>query len=363
MSLASTLDIADIARLLPSLTDRFEFPDSRPMGRPSGFGAVWRAHDRLLDQAVAIKISDSDLSSEVRYCRKIDGHTVRVYDYFERSGWYAYAMELLAEPWTTIDALIGRHDGCDMLQRYLDGFEVIDAVLAALGHIHGVPYSRERRHVHADIQPRNVFVWWQPKGNPRDVFRLRAGRDLVKVIDLGLTVHKGEWHEGRHPHYANPGRDVAHHGHDLYSAAVMFLELVTGVLPSHHTMGHSSRIMDHVIAHSSGSIAIDCIAVEFANEAARAGVSGGPTAARLRQLLASWLFDLPHMHLLALRELVRQQPGPMKKSEMAALLFPVYAKHLGWKNATGSRMEAIQEEVLEMADAGLLVRDGYHYRY
>jgi len=363
MSSAFFLGVADIANLLPCLTDRFEFLDAGPIGRPSGFGAVWRARDRLLGQTVAIKISDSDLKGEVQYCRMIDGHTVRVYDYFEQNDWYAYAMELLAEPWTTIDTLIAGHDGRDMLQRYLDGFEILDATLAALAQIHGAPYSRERRHVHADIQPRNLFVWWQPGTSPREVFRLRDGRKLVKVIDLGLTVDRGERHEGLHALYALPWRDVAHHGHDLYSAAIVFLELITGARPCHHTMGHSARIMGHVEAHSSGSVAIDFMAAEIANRAARAGANAALTAGRLREELACSVFDLPPLHLLVLRELARYQPGPLKKSEMAEFLFPMYAEYHGWKNATVNRTAAIQEDVLDMADACLLFRDGHRYRF
>jgi hypothetical protein len=75
------------------------------------------------------------------------------------------------------------------------------------------------------------------------------------------------------------------------------------------------------------------------------------------------VFDLPPLHLMVLRELVRRQPGPLKKSEMAQFLFPMYAGYHGWKNATGNRMEAIQEDVLDMADAGMLVREGHRYHY
>jgi serine/threonine protein kinase len=361
MSLAATLCVADIARILPCLTERYDFLGTGPIGRPSGFGAVWRAYDRLLCEIVAIKISDMDLRSEVRFCRSIDGHTVRVYDYFQQNGWYAYAMELLTEPWTTIDELISAHDGRDMLQRYFDGCQVIDAVLAALNQVHGLPYSREQRHVHADIQPRNLFVRWKPKSCARTVFRLRGGRELIKIIDLGLTVRKGDEHVGYHPAYSSPNREVAHHGDDLYSLAVVFLELVTGVRPSHFTMGHSARIRDHVIAHRSGSVAIDSIAIEFANCAARAAANPALTATSLREQLDLDLFQQPQLVLLALRELDRYRPGPLKKSEMAEMLFPMYAEYHGWKNTTNNRLLGIQEDIAEMAETGLLVRDGYRY--
>jgi serine/threonine protein kinase len=361
MSRIANLSAADIARYLPQLVERFELLDAGPVAPPGGFGAVWRARDRLLQQNVAIKISDTDLSSEVMFCRSIDGHTVRVYDYVQQNGWDAYAMELLAAPWQTISTLISEHNGRNMLQRYFDAIEVIDGVLAALEHIHGVPYSRGGRHVHADIQPRNVFVWWTPKTNRREVFRLPHGRDLIKIIDLGLTVSKGDPHAGYHPNYSYPLRDVAHQGHDLYSVAIVFLELVTGALPSHHVMGHRARIASHVAANSSGSSAIDLIAVEFATRAARAASNTALTATKLREHLSDAVFDVPHLRLLVLREIHRQQTGPLKKTEMAEFLFPLYADNLGWTNRTDGRLEWIQGDVLDMAQEGLLVRDGHHY--
>lgn len=361
MSRVANLSVADIARYLPQLIQRFELLDTGPVAPPGGFGAVWRARDRWLQQIVAIKISDSDLRSEVQFCRSIDGHTVRVYDYMQQNGWYAYAMEFLAAPWRTISALISEHNGRNMLQRYFDGFEVIDGVLEALEHIHGAPYSREGRHVHADIQPRNVFVWWTPKTNRHDVFRLPFGRDLIKIIDLGLTVNHGDPHAGYHPNYSYPQRDIAVHGHDLYSVAVVFLELITGVLPSHHAMGHRTRIASHVAAHSSGSAAVDRMAVEFATRAARAATNAALTATREREELSEALFDLPPLRLLVLREIDRCQPGPLKKADMAEFLFPLYAGYYGWTNRTDGRLLSIQRDLLDMAQADLLVRDGHHY--
>lgn len=363
MSLASTLDRTDIDRALPRLTERFELLGNAPIGEPSGFGAVWRAFDRLLQQEVAIKISDQDLTPEVRACRAVDGPTVRVYDYFQDNGWYAYSMELLAPPWKTIDALLDdyRRKRTRPLQRYLDGFQVADAVLAALDAFHGQPYSHGSRRVHADIQPRNVFVHWKPNNDPLKPLRLSPGRELVKIIDLGLTVFKGESHVGWHPNYADPRRDVAHHGHDLYALAIVFLELVCGVRPSHHTMGHSTRIAEHVEAHSSGSTAINSMAVEFANQAARASANPALTARKLRDLLCQQLFALAPLHLAAMRDIDEFGVGLVRRTELADVIFPIYALHYGWNYRTEARVAFLQDEVRALADRRLLICVGHRY--
>jgi hypothetical protein len=126
-------------------------------------------------------------------------------------------------------------------------------------------------------------------------------------------------------------------------------------------MGHVARISDHVATHSSGSVAIDYIAIEFASRAARAAANTATTAAKLREQLRQDLFDLPPLHLLALREIDRYKPAPLKKGEMAEFLFPLYADYHGWKNQTDGRLTFIQDGILEMADARLLLRDGHHY--
>lgn len=363
MSLASTLDRHDVALKLPRLAERFDLLDDAPIGRPSGFGAVWRAFDRKLHLEVAIKISDQELASEVRACRAVDGPTVRVYEYFEHDGWYAYAMELLTAPWTTIDGLGDhyRRGRTRALQRYLDGFQIADAILAALDALHGQPYSRNGRRVHADIQPRNVFVCWKPGNDPLQPWRLPAQRGLVKIIDLGLTVLKGEEHRGWHPAYADPRRNLAHHGHDMYSLAIMFLELVCGARPDHHAMGHSARIAEHIAAHPSGSMALDRMAINFANQAARAAANPALTARSLRELLQQLVFSHPPLHFAALRDIDECAGASLQREELVEVIFPIYALHYGWRYRTEARTAFLRDEVLALTDAGLLVRSGQHY--
>lgn len=362
MSNAAELHIDDIEELLPLITERYTFIDGQPIGRPSGFGAVWKAYDTWLKRDVAIKISDSDMRDEVRLCHDIEGQTVRVYDYYMSNGWYAYSMELLQSPWKTLDDIIDeRAHSKRTLQHYFDCFQIAYAVLEALSRIHGRPYSRENRHVHADIQPRNVFVRWDPRPRADRVFRLPQHVEYIKIIDLGISVKKGERHIGRHPNYGNPKSKMAHQGDDLYCLAVMFLELITGERPSHSIMEHSARISDHVIEHSSGSIFIDNITSIFANDAARAGSNRSITAHSMIRDLENMLFDIAPLQLLALKALSDPQCDPLNKTDMAEFLFYSLKGPCGWQYKTEERLTSLKELVRRMTDEGQLICKGHKY--
>jgi serine/threonine protein kinase len=337
---ASGLKKVDIQRLLPDFSKRFTLQGRGPIGEPSGFGAVWKAKDTWLKREVAIKISKTDLSDEIRLCRDIEGQTVRIFDYFRgANGWNAYAMELLESPWVTLTSFIAKHDynKPGNLQHYFDCFEIVYGTLRGLAEVHGRSYDRQGRYVHADIKPANLFFLCKPKKRANTVFRMPAHEDLVKIIDLGISLPRGEMNGACCPAYDFPDKLEARQGHDLYALGITFLEMLSGECPEHETMKHKARIREFVAECSSGCQFIDNLAVELARQCARAATQPNITARKLLDYLSEALFEQNPVYWLTLRSLNKTLDSGQKKDELAAHLLPNLAQHFGWKNHTAER--------------------------
>lgn len=363
---ASSLKKAEIQRLLPELSKRFALWGSGPIGEPSGFGAVWRALDNWLDREVAIKVSNTDLSEEILLCRDIEGQTVRIFDYFRGEGdWNAYAMELLASPWVTLSSFIDNHDynKPDTLQHYFDCFEIVYETLRGLAEIHGRPYSRQGRYVHADIKPANLFFLREPKKRANTVFRMPAHEDAVKIIDMGISTPRGELNWRGTPAYDYPGKLEARQGHDLYSLGITFLEMLSGCSPDHETMAHKARIRAFVAGCSSGCQFIDNLAVELARRFARAATQPNISARKLLKYLDEALFEQNSVYWLTLRAVNKTLKNSQKKDELAAHLLPMLAPYYGWINHTAGRLDFLKGLITDMYEKGMLVRDGNSHRY
>lgn len=361
---AEQLDQDDIELVLPNVTERYVLIEK--VGEESGFGAVWRARDFWLNRRnVAIKVSDKDLSQEVLLCRDVEGQTVRIFDYFKGEGsWNAYAMEWLEKPWLTLSGWIKTHKYRQHdLQHYFDCFEIIHDALRGLKDIHGRPYSREGRYVHADIKPANMFFLCQPKKRPNSVFRMPAHQDMVKIIDMGVSTESGSLKKGATPEYDYQKTDVSRPGNDLYALGIVFLELLSGDRPSDDIMAHKARIKSFVATCSSGSQYVDDLAVEFARLCARAAAQLTITARSLQDWLDEQLFELNEASLLLLRSIHHHQRGALMKEELASAVFPDMAGYFGWQNQTVGRIAFLKEMIADMYEQGLLVREDGSYRY
>jgi len=362
---ASALRKSDIGSIFPQLTERFALQGKAPIGERSGFGAVWKAKDRWLNREVAVKISDSDLCAEIVLCRDIEGQTVRIFDYYRgKDGWNAYVMELLGSPWMTLSAFVEQHKyKANDLQHYFDCFQIVYEALLGLADIHGRPYSRKGRYVHADIKPANIFFLCQPKKRGNTVFRLPAHEEMLRIIDLGISTARGERNPYSTPAYDYPSKLEAREGHDLYSLGITLLEMLTGKLPDHSVMEHKARIRTFVAQQSSGSHFVDEFAIELVRKCARAATQSRITARSLLKDLDNEIFELNPLYWLTLRAINKTLDDSVKKNDLAEHLFPILAPYHGWQNRISDRIEQLKGLLTDMYEQRMLLRDGTSHRY
>ena len=198
-----------------------------------GMGRVYRAEQRMLGRTVAIKVIHPHLLSdeqsvarfytEARAASRLNHpNSVSIIDFGRTDDGILYlVMEFLQGKDL---ARLMREDGPLPVARIC---ALVSAVLDALGEAHALGV------VHRDLKPENVIIE-----------RLRAGGDLVKVVDFGLAkLLSGAQTQPSitlpglvcgTPDYMSPeqgrGEDVDERG-DVYSAGVLLFELLTERLP------------------------------------------------------------------------------------------------------------------------------------
>jgi|Hof3ISUMetaT_19_FD_contig_123_1541_length_23023_multi_9_in_0_out_2_2 serine/threonine protein kinase len=355
MNPASMLSKAQIYDIFPDIHQRYELEGCGPIGDDSGFGAVWRAKDRWIGTTVAIKISDEELSDEVRICREAT-ETVRTFDFYRSpQGWDAYAMEHLAYPWKTVSSHIAtRRYKNKNIQHYFDTFEIMKGVLHGLTKLHGKPYQKTGKFIHADIKPANIFFYTKVRKRPHTVFRMPGFTEMVKLIDLGVGVEKGRDIVGYTQMYRPPGISIAEPGYDLYATAVSFIELLTGTPPSHDQMKHKARLRKHLQSYSSGSKYIDELALTFASKCKNATTQTATTASSLLRLLDEGLFNLEPLKLICVRALATGLRGEATKSTLIDVLYEPVASYWGWKRSSKKRKMLIGDYITALREDNLL---------
>lgn len=183
------------------------------LGR-GGMGEVYRAHDELLDQAVAVKIlrgrdasAIEALLREVRLARSVTHPAVcRVFDVAEADD----------EPFFTMELVEGE-DLASLLRRAgrLAPGKVLDLARQLLA---GLAAAHARGVVHRDLKPANVLI---------------DSDGRARLTDFGIAVSGAD---GAQPALGTPGYmapeqwagQTADERSDLYSLALLLHEALTG---------------------------------------------------------------------------------------------------------------------------------------
>lgn len=191
-----------------------------------GMGVVYRAHDRELNEAVALKTLSVDspggarlaelLRTEIRTARRITHpNVVRTFDFGQEGSVLYISMEFV-QGVTLRDALLktGR-------VRYYAALRIARQLCAGLGAAH------RSGTLHGDIKPSNVMLEYN--GN-------------AKLMDFGVSRSSGGKLDARltsstfagTPAYLSPEQAQGREGSersDIYSLGIVFNEMFTGNLP------------------------------------------------------------------------------------------------------------------------------------
>ncbi len=210
----------------PVLQGRYELVDRIASG---GMGVVYRAHDRMLERTVAVKLLRADLSGSpdmvARFRREARAaaalhhpNVVDVLDYGQDRGHWFLVMEFVDGE--TLAELLERVSLLPVDQ----SLAIARQVAAALAAAH------DRGLVHRDIKPANILVDGRANG----------GRTRVRVADFGLArvLHGAQLTRTGAvmgtPQYVAPEQAQGHPSGppaDVYAFGVTMFEMFTGGPP------------------------------------------------------------------------------------------------------------------------------------
>ncbi|HPQ40166.1 MAG TPA: protein kinase [bacterium] len=223
------------------LDDRYEILERVGKG---GQGAVFRAHDRRLEEEVAMKIlilnpelADDLLDSflrEVKLSRKVaHRNVVRVHDVGQSGGVHYITMEFVYG--ADLNQYI--YDNWGLGYRELTDIMIQVALALQAAHQLGI--------VHRDVKPQNIMI---------------TAEGLVKVADFGIAAAAGAMLKNTSelsigtpdymaPETAQPECDLADPRIDVYSLGVVMYEAFTGVLPF-----EGKTLMEKIQLHLEGNV-------------------------------------------------------------------------------------------------------------
>lgn len=189
-----------------------------------GMADVYRAHDKLLDRSVAVKILHPQFSNDAEFIEKFHREAqgaaklshpniVNIYDVGEEAGCHYIVMEYVAGD--TLKNKIQQQGHLSVAE----SLDIARQIAEALEHAH------QNNLVHCDIKPHNILM-------------MRDGR--VKVADFGIAravTASTMTYSGNvigSVHYFSPEQakgTVVTPKSDVYSLGIVLYEMLTGKLP------------------------------------------------------------------------------------------------------------------------------------
>ncbi len=202
-----------------------------------GMGAVYRAHDKLVDKTIALKlirrdrlggegalkrlISEGVLTRDIRH-----SNVVAVYDVGEAE----------QRPFVSMEYLDGISLRAWLRKQGQDGGDVPLPVSTRIIReiLAGLEAAHQKGVVHRDLKPENIILLEEPSGEQAS----------LKILDFGIARAAGAVAESSTgtglgtPRYMAPEQitnaDAAGPSADFYSLSIIFYEMLVGVLPQGH---------------------------------------------------------------------------------------------------------------------------------
>ncbi len=192
-----------------------------------GMGTVYKAHDRNLDETVALKLIRPDLvphlsilerfKHETRLARRLaHPNIIKVYDFNESDGIVYLSMEYL--------------EGKDLRTRIIEEgpLPIDEAIDIACQVSAGLSYAHANGVLHRDIKPHNVFITSDGRVKLLD-FGLAKAVDSTQLSSTGQMLGTPLYMA---PEQASPEKaEVPDHRADLYSLGVVLYQTFTGLPP------------------------------------------------------------------------------------------------------------------------------------
>jgi serine/threonine-protein kinase len=193
-----------------------------------GMATVYRAHHKLVDRPVAVKIMNPMLASdpivrerfrrEARSAQKLaHPNIIEIFDQGDTEDGTCYiVMELLRGE--SLAAVVGR-----------GRLEVDRAIHVMIQISRGIARAHDLEVIHRDLKPENIFLC-----------RRDDGSDLVKLLDFGIAKSRqdsrltGQGELFGTPQYMAPERILGNDtggSSDIYALGVVFFEMLSGELP------------------------------------------------------------------------------------------------------------------------------------
>ena len=258
-----------------TLNGRFRL--DKELGR-GGMGAVFRAHDIILERSVAIKVlkdlSGEEVGRKIRLeaqilARLVHEHVVRLYDFSADGETYYFIMEEV--------------DGTSFARR-VKKIPLIERVRIVVETAEALDYAHRQGVIHRDVKPANILL---------------TAADGAKLSDFGLSLLSDASQDSGivrgTPHYMSPeqakGRKIDHRT-DLYALGVILYECATGLQP--FTGPVMTVMAQHINAEVTPprerspelSVELEALILNLmAKEPGDRPSSGGEVASRLQSLM------------------------------------------------------------------------------
>jgi serine/threonine protein kinase len=203
-----------------------------------GMGAVYKARQKQLDRAVALKILPPQVASgpgfaerftrEVRALAKLNHpHIVTLYEFGQTDGLFYFLMEFV--------------DGVNLRQLLNHSRIAPKEALSIVPQIcDALQYAHDRGIVHRDIKPENIILSKDGQvkiadfgvakivGQDSDEAGTKASKELGELTETGSVLGTPQYMA---PEQVSSPGEVDHRA-DIYALGVVFYQMLTGELPT-----------------------------------------------------------------------------------------------------------------------------------